>query len=207
MLVSDTNNIYHTIIYNLLIALLGRSEEIFVIDNVFARWLNRVAHIYQKSVSSSSSNKAHPQCFFGHVYKLLKLILGLNNNFLKKMLDNNCDLVVEAFEIFYYPKADIEKREYPIVNEKLTTWEDSIDKFDGEDSEKSEEDSEKAEHDFASLHAKEIIEFQFSDQEKEEDEDKEASEPANAEQTSFNDVNFWRTRISFDEESIKDLLS
>jgi len=206
MIASDTNNIYHSVIYNVLIALLGRSDEIFVVDRVFARWINRVGYMYQRSVRNPSGGKTHPHCFFGHIYKLIKLTLSLHNNFLQKLLDENCSLTTEAFELFYYPKSEIEKREYPVSTEKFPRWDDSIDRFE-DDFDKSDEDNEKRGNVLVTLHGKEIIEIHFSDQEHEDEEGNEESEPASAEQTSFNDVNYWRTRMSFDEESLKDLLN
>ncbi len=201
MLTSDTSNIYHTAIYNMLIVLLGRSEDLFVADGIFPRWLNRVAHIYHRASKSTTSKKTNPHCFFGHIHRLVKLILGINNNFLQKMLDANNDSVVEAFELFYYPKSEIEKLEFPTSTDtKSEAFDSFMCKFE-------EEDSEKPGRDFASLHTKEIIEFHFSDQEQEEHEEDKESEPSTAEQTSYNDVNYWRTRLSFDEESLKDLFN
>jgi hypothetical protein len=74
MFISETNNIYHGIITNIVFALLAKNESVFVEDGVFTAWMLRAAEKYQSSMKNIKHPMDGSQCYFGHVYKIIKMI-------------------------------------------------------------------------------------------------------------------------------------
>lgn len=214
MLSNDTNNVYHSIITNLLISIYAEgkdpeNEALFVKDDLFANWLNTIAHNYNQVAPAAGKSTKQGKCYFGHVYKLVKTIHSVQNNFLQKALDNGNPLVKEAFELFYIPKCEIDKKEY------YTPSDDKSEIFDNE-SEKFEEifevEMEKSDlKEFSGNHSSNesspIIERDLHsplvvDEEQAPQDDlavEDGSQP-------YNDLNYWKTHIKFEEQNIYDLL-
>lgn len=215
MLASDTNNLYHSIIANLLISLYAEGkdpvvEAIFLDGNLFISWVAKIAQIYDSSIKEAKISRINPKCYFGYVYKILKAIYGTPGNFLQKLLDEQNNLAIEAFELFYTPKAEIDKKEYHAQSEaKSEIFDNESEKFDEIlfeiDMEKSDgKFSMTGAYERGELHVeeKDAVTLIVDEEEKPQEDDKSPE----GEQL-YNDLHYWKTHIKYDEENMKDLLS
>jgi hypothetical protein len=214
MLSNDTNNIYHSIITNLLITIFAdgkdpENEALFTKNDLFAKWFNTIAHAYNHSANATDKWSSKGKCYFGHIFKLIKIIHAAPNNFLQRSIDEGNKLVKEAWELFYTPKCEIDKREY------YTPSDDKSEIFDNE-SEKFEEIFE------VEMEKSDLTEFSGNHSSSEEspiverdlnsplvvDEQEAPQDEMTGEDGAcvYNDLNYWKTHIKFEEQNIYDLL-
>jgi hypothetical protein len=214
MLSNDTNNIYHSIITNLLIVIYGEGkdsevEALFTEGNLFANWLNTIAQNYSQANPIDRKPSFQGKCYFGHVHKLLKTILVIQNNFVQRALDNGNSMVKEAFDLFYLPKQEIEQREYSTPSDnKSEIFDNESEKFE----EIFEVEIEKNDlKEFSGHHlsneASPVVERDLNsplivDEEQSPLDDLVSDNPSHL----YNDLNYWKTHIKFEEQDIYDLL-
>ena len=177
--------------------------------------------LYQANIQDSFSSKNNSQCYFGQAYKLVKTIESTPNNFLQRLIDEKEPQVLDGLQSFYYPKGEIEKREYPTnENSQSEVFDNSSFKFEesGEyENEKPREDEEpennKHEEGFEEFRQKAMVEFRFSEREMpnnlidavfEEDMEEDMARPH---ERMFEDFTYWKMHLHFDDESLENLLS
>lgn len=185
------------------------TERIFTQDDFLLKWLEKISLQYTKDIKLGKSKTGH--CYYEYIYKFMKTIHTTPVNFLKDSLAQENPYAINVFEYFYFPKMEIEKTEYSNHNDTRSEILDGeSDRFD--DDNDMEGDREEVVIERSGSRGEIGVNFEDSEaqmymsQERQPHDENFAEDgDKNKEHEEFHDSKFWKARIDYNEDLLKDL--